>query len=98
MSGDDPTTELLTLNSTTPGQVTFVTPALNVTMSLYCPLTVSTIISLVLQENCWPVISSETQPTVPESLPLVSSTLKIQTPARGLPLKAASGDSGLNEP
>src|SRR5215468_9310863 len=45
MTGADPTTESLTLNSTEPlGQTVLVTFAFNVTWSLYCPATEATVV------------------------------------------------------
>ena len=45
VTGADPTTEPLTLNSTAPpGQIAFVTFAFNVTWSLYCPATAGTVV------------------------------------------------------
>src|SRR5262249_24358303 len=45
MTGADPTTPPLTLNSTDPpGQTALVTLAFNVTTSLYCPATAGTVV------------------------------------------------------
>src|SRR5262245_46316221 len=50
------------------------------------------------QANRWREMSSVTQPTVPTSRAPTSAILSVHTPPIGLPLNAASGDSGLNGP
>src|SRR5262245_4534544 len=50
------------------------------------------------QANRRRAISSVTQPTVPTSGTPTSDILNTQTPFDGLPLNAARGDSGLNDP
>src|SRR5262245_56068704 len=76
MTGADPTTEPLTLNSTAPpGQFAFVTFAFKVTWSLYCPETAGTVVTV----GALTVTVNELTVTVPSCLVPVTVTVEVPT-------------------
>src|SRR5262245_14079725 len=76
MTGDDPTTPPLTLNSTAPpGQTAFVTVAFNVTGSLYCPATEAT----VVVDGALTVTVNELTVIVPSCLVPLTVTVVVPT-------------------
>src|SRR5262245_36649439 len=99
MTGADPATEPLTLNSTAPpGQTVFVTSAFNVTASLYCPEAAETVVVV----GALTVTVNELTVIVPSCLVPLTVTVVVPTgksePEGGslvttpqLPLKVGAG-------
>src|SRR5262245_2468217 len=76
VTGADPTTEPLTLNSTTPpGQAALVTFAFNMTSSLYCPATAGTVVVV----GALTVTLNELVVVVPTSLVPLTVTVVVPT-------------------